>query len=82
MISSAGAVLGTLLGLLVCWVQMRFELIRLQGSGSFIIDAYPIVVKPMDVMLTLVAVVIIGFLAAWYPIHYFTRKHLGEIREE
>ena len=82
MISASGAVLGTLLGLLVCWLQVRFELIKLQGSGSFIIDAYPVVVKPGDVILTLVAVVIIGLLAAWYPIQYFTRKKIGEIREE
>jgi lipoprotein-releasing system permease protein len=82
LISASGAVLGTLLGLLVCWLQMHFELIKLQGSGSFIIDAYPVVVKPADVILTLVAVVIIGFLAAWYPIRYFTRKQVGMIREE
>lgn len=81
MISASGAVLGTLMGLLVCWLQVRFELIKLQGSGSFIIDAYPVVVKPGDVILTLVAVVIIGLLAAWYPIQYFTRKKIGEIRE-
>jgi len=82
LISASGAVLGTLLGLLVCWLQVHFELIKLQGSGSFIIDAYPVVVKTWDVVLTLVAVVIIGFLAAWYPIQYFTRKQVGMIREE
>lgn len=82
LISASGAVLGTLLGLLVCWLQVHFELIRLQGSGSFIIDAYPVVVKPADVIITLVCVVVIGFLAAWYPIQYFTRKQVGMIREE
>jgi len=74
MISASGAVLGTLLGLLICWLQMRFGLIRLQGSGSFIIDAYPVVVRGWDVAITLVAVIIIGYLAAWYPIRYFTRN--------
>ena len=71
MISASGAVLGTMLGLLICWLQMRFGLIRLQGSGSFIIDAYPVVVKGWDVAITLVAVIIIGYLAAWYPIQVF-----------
>jgi lipoprotein-releasing system permease protein len=52
MISASGAVLGTLLGLLVCWLQVRFELISLQGSGSFIIDAYPVLVEAADVFLT------------------------------
>lgn len=82
MISASGAVLGTLLGLLICWVQIRFELISLQGSGTFIIDAYPVVVKPADVILTLVAVTIIGFLAAWYPIRFFSRRHAQVVREE
>ena len=82
MISASGAVLGTLLGLLICWLQIRFELISLQGSGTFIIDAYPVVVKPADVILTLVAVTIIGFLAAWYPIRYFSRRHAQVVREE
>jgi lipoprotein-releasing system permease protein len=82
MVSMTGAVSGTLLGLFFCWLQLRFELIKLQGSGSFIIDAYPVVVKPADVIITLLAVAIIGFIAAWYPVSYFTRKHLGTIREE
>lgn len=82
MISASGAVLGTLLGLLVCWIQLRFEPIRLQGSGSFIIDAYPVVVKAADVVLTLLAVILIGFLAAWYPVRYFTRKYVGTMRDE
>jgi lipoprotein-releasing system permease protein len=82
MISASGAILGTLLGLLVCWLQMRFGLIKLQGSGSFIIDAYPILVKPGDVLITLVAVIIIGLLAAWYPIRYFTKKHVQAMRNE
>jgi lipoprotein-releasing system permease protein len=82
MISTSGAVLGTLLGLLVCWLQRHFELIKLQGSGSFIIDAYPVVVKPADVFITLVAVIIIGLMAAWYPIRYFNKKHVQLMQEE
>ena len=77
MISASGAILGALLGLLICWIQMRYGVIRLQGSGSFIIDAYPVVVKASDVIVTLIAVVIIGFLAAWYPIRYFAKKNTG-----
>ena len=77
MISASRAVLGTLLGLLICFIQMRFGVISLQGSGSFIIDAYPVVVKYSDVLITLVAVIIIGFVAAWYPIRYFTNKNIS-----
>jgi lipoprotein-releasing system permease protein len=82
LISASGAVFGTLLGLLICWIQVTFEPIRLQGSGSFIIDAYPVLVKPLDVTLTLVAVTIIGFLAAWYPIRYLTQRYVMNMKED
>jgi lipoprotein-releasing system permease protein len=76
MVSATGAILGCLLGLLICWIQMRFGVIRLQGSGSFIIDAYPVVVKGTDILITLFAVTVIGYFAAWYPIRYFSKKGL------
>jgi lipoprotein-releasing system permease protein len=82
LISASGAVLGTLLGLIICWLQITFKLIKLQGSGSFIIDAYPVFVKPLDVIITLVAVVIIGLLAAWYPIRYLTQGYVRDMKEE
>jgi len=74
MISASGAIIGTLLGLFICWLQVHFELIKLQGSGSFIIDAYPVVVKTSDVLITIVAVTIIGYFAAWYPIRSISGK--------
>jgi lipoprotein-releasing system permease protein len=82
MISSSGAILGTLLGLLICWLQMTFGIVKLEGSGSFIIDSYPVVVKSSDVIITLIAVVIIGYLATWYPIRYFSRKNPGSEGDE
>ncbi len=79
LISAIGAVIGTIAGLLVCWIQIRFEPVRLQGSGSFIIDAYPVLVSLPDVFITIAVVLVVGFLAAWYPIHYLSRNYLGEI---
>ena len=75
MISALGAALGLVLGLFVCWLQVRFELIKLQGSGSFVIDAYPVHVQTPDVLLSFVAVIAIGFFAAQYPIRYMTKKY-------
>jgi lipoprotein-releasing system permease protein len=82
MISASGAILGALLGLLICWLQMRFGLIKLQGSGTFIIDAYPVLVKFSDVALVLISVIIIGLLAAWYPIRFLTRRYVEEMKED
>jgi lipoprotein-releasing system permease protein len=81
LISASGAILGAVLGLLICWLQMRFGLIRLQGSGSFIIDYYPVMVKASDVLIILISVIIIGLLAAWYPIRYLTLRYVEEMKE-
>ena len=43
-------------------------------SGTFIIDAYPVRVVPSDILAVFLTVVAIGFLAAWYPVHYLSKK--------
>lgn len=77
MISLLGAVAGILLGLLLCWMQERFGLISLGGSGeSFVVEAYPVSVHAADVLLVLATVVAVGFLAVWYPVRYLSRRLL------
>ena len=78
MISLAGAAIGLILGLLMCWVQIKFGLVKLEGSGSFIIDAYPVSVQAIDIVLVFATVVVIGFLSAWYPVKLITRRYLPE----
>lgn len=73
-ISLAGAVLGLSLGALVCYLQMKFSIIHLQGSGSFVIDAYPVFMKGTDFTLVFFTVILIGFLAAWYPVRFISQK--------
>lgn len=74
MISVIGTVIGLASGLVICFLQIKFELIKLQGSGSFVIDAYPVVIKISDVFAIFIAVVIISYFASWYPIRYVTKK--------
>ena len=77
MISVMGAVIGILLGLLLCWLQQTFGLIALGSSaGSFIVDAYPVSVHLTDVFLIFVTVVVVGFLSVWYPVRYFSKRLL------
>jgi lipoprotein-releasing system permease protein len=73
-IAFAGAVLGLSLGLLICYLQMRFSIIHLQGSGSFVIDSYPIFMKATDFILVFFTVLLIGFFAAWYPVRFISQK--------
>ena len=77
MISFLGAVAGTLLGLLICYLQQTFGLLSLGGSsGNFIINAYPVSIHPSDVVIVFFTVLIVGFLAVLYPVKYLTRRFL------
>ncbi len=76
MISIIGAIIGLIIGSVIAWLQARFGIIKLSGSGSFIIDAYPVVYKFTDVLKVFITVIFIGFLAAWYPVRYISRNFL------
>jgi lipoprotein-releasing system permease protein len=75
MISISGAIIGLILGSLISWLQAEFGFIRLSGSGSFIIDAYPVVFQPLDVVKVFLTVSVIGFIAAWIPVRYIARQY-------
>ncbi len=77
MICLIGALIGITIGLLLCWLQQTFGLIRFGNSeGSYIIDAYPVSVHPTDILIILLTVVVVGFLSVWYPVRYLTKKKL------
>ena len=75
MISVIGAFIGTMLGVFICWIQIHFRIITLPGS-SFVISAYPVKIIFTDVLLVLGVVLLIGFLAAWYPVKFISQKYL------
>jgi lipoprotein-releasing system permease protein len=78
LISAIGAVIGIIIGLLLCWLQQTFGLIGLgRSAGSFIVDAYPVSVHLTDVLLVFITVLVVGFLSVWYPVRYFSRRLLG-----
>ena len=80
MISALGAVIGLVIGLLLCWIQQTFGVIALGSSaGSFIVDAYPVSVHLWDVVLVFVTVLAVGFLSVWYPVRYFSRRLLKSV---
>ena len=77
MISVLGAVVGIAVGLLLCWVQQQYGIVRLGSSeGSFVVDAYPVSVHPWDVVVVFITVLAVGFLSVWYPVHHFAKRLL------
>ncbi|MBR1687819.1 MAG: ABC transporter permease [Prevotella sp.] len=78
MISLLGAVVGIGVGLLLCWLQQTYGLVRLgSAEGSFVVNAYPVSVHPWDIVLIFVTVLVVGFLSVWYPVRYFSRRLLS-----
>lgn len=74
MISALGALLGIGVGLLLCWLQQMYGLVKMgERSGSFIINAYPVSVHYTDVLFVFITVMAVGWIAVWYPVRYFTR---------
>ena len=77
LISSIGAVIGIALGLLLCWIQQVYGVVKLgSSSGAFVVNAYPVSVHPEDVVIVFLTVLVVGWLAVWYPVHYFSRRLL------
>ena len=72
--TAIGAISGLLLGLFIAWLQIQFKLIKM-GNGSFVIDSYPVVIDPLDVLWILLTVFGIGSLASLIPSRQLT-KHL------
>ena len=61
-ISLLGLAIGLLMGLAFCLLQQRFGLISM--PGNFVIQAYPVVLKASDILITALSVAILGYLIA------------------
>jgi lipoprotein-releasing system permease protein len=75
--AAIGALIGLLLGFTICLIQQKFGLVKLQGSGSFIIDAYPVEMHLSDFLLTFFIVIAISFLASIYPANKAAKRELS-----
>ena len=76
LISVIGAVAGTVLGIFVVWLQITFEFISFPQNGTFLITGYPVKIIISDIILILGVVLLIGFIASWYPIKFISRKYI------
>ena len=74
LIALFGALLGLVLGTLLCLGQQHFGWITLGGSGAFVVDAYPVSVHLSDILLVFVTVVVISALAVRAPVRILANK--------
>jgi lipoprotein-releasing system permease protein len=74
LISFIGSIAGLIIGIVVCLLQMRYGFVEF--GGGMTIDAYPVAIQVSDLLEILAIVMVLGFVAAWYPVRVFTRKHM------
>ena len=66
MVSLVGGIIGIALGVLLCWLQQEFGLIRLAGDpDKLLMTQYPVKLIWGDVALAFVPCVVLGFVTAW-----------------
>lgn len=61
-----GAATGIIMAIIICLLQIRFKLIKIEG-GSFLIDYFPVKLILTDFFLVAATAITIAFLAAWFP---------------
>lgn len=75
LITLVGTIAGIILGLIICLLQQHFGLLQLGSTpGTFVMDAYPVVVEPLDVLLIFVTVSLISLLAVIYPVNNLRKR--------
>ncbi len=79
LVSSIGAVVGLVLGILLSLGQMHFGWLKI--PGSFVIDHYPVEIKIPSLILIIFTVLIIGAVASWLPVKFLPQRFF-EINEE
>ncbi|MEP6713592.1 MAG: FtsX-like permease family protein, partial [Ferruginibacter sp.] len=68
-----GATGGILLAIIICLVQIKFRLIKLEG-GSFLINYFPVKLVSTDFLLVAGTAVAIAFIASWLPAYKAARQ--------
>lgn len=75
MISVIGAVIGIVAGLALCLLQQQFGIVRMgDGDGTYIVNAYPVSVHYLDVLIVFVTVIVTGWLAVYFPVRALTKN--------
>ena len=71
--TAIGCITGLLLGLGVCFAQLKLGLLQM-GEGSFVVNHYPVAVQAKDVIIVLITVILIGALASWIPVKQMGKR--------
>ena len=73
LISASGTLIGFVLGLLFCFLQIHFQFIGF-GEGSYILDAYPVEIRIADIFLIFAIAFCITLPPAYLPVRKLYMK--------
>jgi len=76
LLGAIGSASGILLALVICGLQAKFKLIKIEG-GSFLINYFPVKLIATDFLLVSATAVAIAFVAAWFPAFKASRQVIG-----
>jgi lipoprotein-releasing system permease protein len=71
LINILGGLIGLVLGLLICYLQIWFGIVPIQES---IMESYPIEVEFMDIIYILITVISVGLLSSYFPVKYLVKR--------
>ena len=74
LISVAGGIIGLLLGSVLILLQQKFGFIKFGNGGSYIIDAYPVLLKIKDIALILFTIIIVGGTSTLLTVRHAMKK--------
>ena len=71
LIALKGIVVGLVLGVGICLLQMQFAFLQMPNSGG---EAFPIILQVKDVLFILGMVILLSVLSAYFPVRYLVKK--------
>jgi lipoprotein-releasing system permease protein len=79
MVSVIGAIIGLVLGVLICLGQMHYGWIKF--PGNFAVEYYPVDLRIGSLIIIIFTVLIIGAGASWLPVRFLPERFF-QLREE
>jgi len=68
-VSMLGAIIGIVIGLVLCLLQQEFGLIKLGNGADYVISSYPVQVQFLDILYVLISVMGLSAFMSWIPSH-------------
>ena len=71
LINLLGGVIGLVLGIFICYLQIWYGFVPIQDS---IIESQPMEVEGMDILYILITILSVGLLSSYFPVKYLVKR--------